>query len=329
MARKGAALIAAGILAAFAGGLLLGRAIAPGSGSTNQPNSQQIVAAEKRGETDRLRLPFQRRRADNAERPQQEISKDFAYRRLILDTGADLPKACFQFTRDLDDSGKTNYADFVRLTPDTGAAVEVNGSSLCLTGLAFDKDYRARLRAGLPDKKGDKLERAEEVVVAFGDKPAYVGFAGDGVILPRLEADGVGIETVNVDKIEIAVYRVSDRALARKEIVAGEASGEDSYSYVWSVKTARMWASRSSKVKLKRRETAMRRRPASSPSAPRSANLRPALILFALRMFLRGRMIGAWRRLGAGSCSLIWRLRPIQVRTALMFLSDQLRPRAR
>ncbi len=235
MARKGAALIAAGVLAAFAAGLLLGRAIAPNSGSTHQPNSQQIVAGELRKDADneKLRLPFQRRRADNAERPEDEAAKGFAYRRLVLDTAADLPKACFQFTRDLDDRGKVNYGDFVRLMPDTGAAIEVDGSSLCLSGLAFDKDYRVRLRAGLPSRKGDKLERAQEVVVAFGDKPSYVGFAGDGVILPRLEADGVGIETVNVEKIEIAVYRVSDRSLARKDIVAGEASGENSYAYVW------------------------------------------------------------------------------------------------
>ena len=232
MARKGAALIAAGVLAAFASGLLLGRVIAPNSGSTTQPNSQEILAAEPRGETG-ARQPFQARRDDNAERPRAESVKGFAYQRLTLDTGGDLPKACFQFTADLHDDGEVNYADFVRLTPDTGAAVEVDGSSLCFVGLEFNRDYQARLRTGLPAKDGDKLERGETVVVAFGDKPAYVGFAGDGVILPRLEADGVGIETVNVEKIEISVYRVSDRSLARKSIVAGEASGADSYSYVW------------------------------------------------------------------------------------------------
>ncbi len=233
MARKGAALIAAGVLGAFAAGLLLGRAIAPDSGSKEKPNSQQVVAADPRKANEGPRLPFQRRRDDNAKRPKQEIVKGFAYRRLILDTGGDLPKACFQFTQDLDDSGKTNYGDFFRLQPDTGAAIKVNGSSLCISGLNFDEDYTARLRSGLPSKKDNKLERSEEVTIAFGDKPAYVGFAGDGVILPRLEADGVGVETVNVEKVEVSVFRVSDRSLARKSIVAGEASGEDRSSYVW------------------------------------------------------------------------------------------------
>ncbi|NOX94107.1 MAG: alpha-2-macroglobulin family protein [Alphaproteobacteria bacterium] len=233
MTRREAVIIAASLLGAFAGGLLLGRAISPDSGSRGDPNSQQILADARNGDRG-ARRPFQERRDDNAERPVEELDVDFGYRRLVLDTSGDIPRACFQFTQDLDDSGETNYGDYVRVSPDTGAALEVDGTSLCIAGLEFDKDYTARLRAGLPNAKGDGLERAERVTIAFGDKPAYVGFAGDGVILPRLEADGLGIETVNVKKIEITVHRVSDRSLARKQIVAGEVSGPDRYSYVWN-----------------------------------------------------------------------------------------------
>ncbi|MGE0408392.1 MAG: alpha-2-macroglobulin, partial [Amphiplicatus sp.] len=44
---------------------------------------------------------------------------------------------------------------------------------------------------------------------------------------------GLGIETVNVDKVEITVRRISDRSLARKEIVKGESVGEDDYYYAY------------------------------------------------------------------------------------------------
>lgn len=231
MAGRQGAIVAGALLGAFAIGLLLGRAVAPDSGSREAPNSQQVAAADPREAGPRR--AFQERRADEAERPDAEIIEGFAYRRLRLDTGADTPRACLQFTEELNDSGDVNYADFVRVSPADGTAISVDGRSLCLSGLGFDQDYRVSLRAGLPNSKGDRLERAEEVVVAFGDKPAYAGFAGDGVILPRLEADGIGIETVNVEKVEVSVYRVSDRSLARKNIVAGEASGADRYSYVW------------------------------------------------------------------------------------------------
>ena len=234
MQRKELAIIAAVVLGAFASGLLLGRATAPNASGELEPNSQDIVAAEPRpGAGQTARRPFQEPRDEDAERPAPAEPDGFAYTRLRLDTGADLPKACFQFTRDLDQSGKTNYADYVRLRPDTGFAVEAAGSSLCVTGLNFNQDYRAQLRPGLPAQNGDQLARGEEVLVAFGDKPAYVGFAGNGVILPRLEADGIGIETVNVDKVKVTVHRVSDRSLARKNIVEGQATGARSYSYVW------------------------------------------------------------------------------------------------
>ncbi|PQA88909.1 alpha-2-macroglobulin family protein [Hyphococcus luteus] len=230
-ARRQGVLMAGGLLAAFALGILLGRTIAPDSGSRDAPNGQPVVSAETKGQTPRR--PFQERRDEDAERPEEDIIKEFAYRRLRLDTGTETPKACLQFTRELDDGGDVNYGDFVRVSPADGAAIEVDGTSLCLSGLQFDKDYTVRLRAGLPSAKGERLERAAEVTVAFGDKPSYAGFAGDGVILPRLEADGIGIETVNVEKVEVTVYRVSDRSLARKNIVAGEASEEGRYSYVW------------------------------------------------------------------------------------------------
>lgn len=182
--------------------------------------------------TNGRRFAFQKVRSAGAKRAEEAPVKGFQYTRLDLDTSGDLPKACFVFSQKLDASAKTNYGDYVRLTGDKKPAVQVNGQTLCIAGLDFDTDYRATLRQGLPSAAGERLARAETVTIAFGDKPAYVGFSGDGVILPRFEADGVGIETVNVDKIKVTVRRVSDRALARKEIVKGSSVSAEDYYYV-------------------------------------------------------------------------------------------------
>lgn len=233
MDRRNTVIVTGAVVVAFGLGLLFGRTISPDSGSTVEPNSQDVIVSTPRGQEGKPGHPFSRLRGADAERPEAEIYDGFSFKRLVLDTGGDLPKACFQFTVDLDASGDANYGDFVRLTPDVQGALTVDGASLCLTGLEFDEDYSATLRAGLPAANGETLSRAERVAIAFGDKPAYVGFAGDGVILPRLEADGIGIVTVNVDKIDVQVWRVSDRSLARKNIVEGDAAGENQYSYVW------------------------------------------------------------------------------------------------
>ena len=69
-----------------------------------------------------------------------------------------------------------------------------------------------------------------DVDFTFGEKPPYVGFAGEGVILPREDADGVGIETVNVSRLTIEVWRVPDRNLVRKSITAPDPTGEGDYA---------------------------------------------------------------------------------------------------
>ncbi len=230
MDRKQTLVVIGAALAAFGAGIIstLGvRGFIDGRAGGEQTSTAFLADEEA------PRRPFQRLRGEDAPRAPREVPKDFAFDRLILETNGETPRACLQFTRELDASGKTNYADYVRLKPSTKPAVTVAGSSLCLAGLEFDKEYKASVRAGAPSKAGEKMKRPVEVTIAFGDKPAYVGFVGDGVILPRLEADGLGIETVNVEKLNIAVYRVSDRSLARKSIAQGESSSEDDYFYVW------------------------------------------------------------------------------------------------
>ncbi|HRD47897.1 MAG TPA: MG2 domain-containing protein, partial [Caulobacter sp.] len=120
--------------------------------------------------------------------------------------------------------------DFVLVSPDLGGtpAVSVNArnrSELCLGGLGLT-ERRVTLLKGLPGAGGLTLAANADVDFTFGEKPPYVGFAGDGVILPREDADGVGIETVNVSRLAIEVWRVSDRNLVRKSISAPEATGE-------------------------------------------------------------------------------------------------------
>jgi hypothetical protein len=229
MDRKLMVIGAGAVLAAFGIGVFAGQAIDRGlpGGSRAASGSGEVYDLESREH------PFQEVRPEAAARAEAEKAKSFTFDRLVLETSDDEPRACLQFTRDLDASGDTNYADYVRVTPEARPAVTVNGRSLCLTGLAFNKEYKARVREGAPSKGGERLKRPVEVTIAFGDKPPYVGFAGDGVVLPRLEADGLGLETVNVSKLNVAVYRVSDRSLARKSIGRGEASPEDDYFYVY------------------------------------------------------------------------------------------------
>ena len=172
---------------------------------------------------------FARPRSAMAPRAGLPKPTGFAVWRQRIDTGAVSPSACVQMSKPLD-PGKT-YSDFVLVSPDLGhtPAVTVRNDELCVAGLGL-ADHRVTLLKGLPARSGEVLTANADVDFTFGEKPPYVGFAGQGVILPREESDGVGIETLNVTELAIEVWRVPDRNLVRKSISAPDPTAEGDYA---------------------------------------------------------------------------------------------------
>lgn len=139
---------------------------------------------------------------------------ELAYRRVVVETAADSPEACLIFSAPLDGTGAVRYADYVQLPGGLRAGFRVDDTRLCLSGFAFGKEYQLSLRPGLPSARGDKLAAETPVTVGFADRPATVSF-GPGFVLPRETSEGLPVTTVNVAKLDISVYRVGDRLLAR------------------------------------------------------------------------------------------------------------------
>jgi uncharacterized protein YfaS (alpha-2-macroglobulin family) len=216
---------AAALIIGFGGGVLTAKTIEAARGA----GSPAAATATKGG----VDWPFfGKPRGANAPRQGVPKPEGFAVWRSRIDTSGREPLACIEMSRPLDPSKP--YADYVLVSPETGSApaVTARGSELCLGGLGFT-DRRVTLLKGLPGRGKDALAANADVDFTFGDRPPFVGFAGDGVILPREEADGVGIETVNVTRLAIEVWRVSDRNLVRKSITASEPSGEDDWMGPW------------------------------------------------------------------------------------------------
>lgn len=223
-ARVRVAAVAVGALAiGFGGGLLTGKAAELGWFGGGKAG---VASAPVKGEAWSL---FGKPRSANA--PRRGIPKPdgFAVWQTRIDSSGQDPMACVRMSKALDPS--KSYADFVLISPDIGRqpAVRVKGDELCVGGVGFT-DHRITLLKGLPAKGGETLTANADVDFTFGEKPPYVGFAGDGVILPREESDGVGIETINVSALAIEVWRVPDRNLVRKSISAPDPTGEGDYA---------------------------------------------------------------------------------------------------
>lgn len=165
----------------------------------------------------------------------QAAAPPMRYVTYAADMSGSSTRACFSFNKALDLT-VTNYADYYDVTPEVKLAAKASGSRLCLSGFDYAKDYTLTFKPGLPQAGADAPGLAREAVVSisFGDKPPVVKFAGDGIILPRIGAQGLGVETVNVDTLSVQIYRVNDRIISQRDPQAGEITQSGGYFWAYS-----------------------------------------------------------------------------------------------
>lgn len=218
-----------GVLSALASAAILVLSACGGSQTTREPgeDSDAKVLVE-RSPSDQVAA---RKREEARQRAAEAANQEFSYFRYRIDTSTEQPLACFVFSAALDP--KTDYSPYVEFRPAFRSSLTVQGRELCVGGLSFGTTRTATILAGLPAADGRTLKRAETVPVDFADRPPFVGFKGTGVILPRENADGLPIETVNVDEVRVTVSRINDRALAFKSIGTGTTTGQGEWSWMW------------------------------------------------------------------------------------------------
>lgn len=141
---------------------------------------------------------------------------ELRYRRMLVESKGDISEACLVFSSALDDTGAVAYADYLKLPTGLHAAIRIKGARLCLSGLPFGGEHEVELLAGLPGAKGEKLKEPFQLSVGFGDRPSSISF-GPGFVLPREAPDGLPVTTINVDRLDIKIFRVGDRMLARMD----------------------------------------------------------------------------------------------------------------
>ena len=138
------------------------------------------------------------------------MREQFGFRLLSHDVEAltAAPRICARFSEDL--SGARDYAPFVQSTI-SGLAVEAEGAQLCISGVSYGENYSLVLRAGLPAVSGDTLVRDVPLEVYVRDRTPRVAFPGRGYVLPASGPRALPVETVNAERLDLRLLRVSDR----------------------------------------------------------------------------------------------------------------------
>ncbi len=124
------------------------------------------------------------------------------------------PRICATFSEDLVATG-VDYSSYVQLT-EPGMVVESGGwRQLCVSGLEHGKRYTVTFREGLPAADGQTMAKSVEISQYIRDRAPGVRFPGRGYVLPKTGDAALPVETVNTEKLDLTLYRVTDRNLIR------------------------------------------------------------------------------------------------------------------
>ncbi len=122
------------------------------------------------------------------------------------------PRVCVTFSEDLVASGQ-DYSTFVQLT-EPGLVVENGGwRQLCVAGMEHGKRYAMTFREGLPAADGQTMAKSVEISQYIRDRSPGVKFPGRGYVLPKAGDPALPVETVNTEKLDLTLFRVTDRNL--------------------------------------------------------------------------------------------------------------------
>lgn len=124
------------------------------------------------------------------------------------------PRVCARFTEDLAEDG-VDYTPFVQL-PESGLTVEPGGwRQLCVGGLKHGQRVTLTFREGLPAADGQKLAKSVTITAYVRDRSPMVRSAGRGFVLPASGAATIPVVTVNAPRLDLELFRISDRNLIR------------------------------------------------------------------------------------------------------------------
>ena len=123
----------------------------------------------------------------------------------------DTGRGCLVFDKDPESSAQAS--DFLTLEPAARPGIQVTGTQICLSGLAYGTRYTVTVKPGLGFAGGVVKRTAEKAQLNIPDRDPLVAVAGRGWILPRQGATGLTIQTVNVPVVRIRVLRISERTL--------------------------------------------------------------------------------------------------------------------
>ena len=129
-----------------------------------------------------------------------------------VDSDAAQPRVCIRFSERLR-TRNTDFSSFLTVNGDAPAAVDAKDQQICIDGAKHGQRYTVTVRAGVPSKIGEPLERDATLSIYVRDRSPMARFTGRNYVLPRFPDNGIPVVTVNTSAVKVRVLRIGDRAL--------------------------------------------------------------------------------------------------------------------
>ncbi len=177
------------------------------------------------------------RLARSLDQTRKRIEKrhSFRLRRFRVFSNRPKPSVCLTFSGPLAGRGRVRYRDYIQIDPAARVALNPEGKSLCLEGLAHGRSYKITVLKGMPDRHGLKTPASATVRAAVPDRAPQVAFRNSAYVLPARKAKDLPLSVVNVRTVSLRVYHIVERNLIR-EIMAGNITRQ---LYNWKLREFR------------------------------------------------------------------------------------------
>lgn len=123
------------------------------------------------------------------------------------------PRVCAEFSEKLKTAG-FDYTPYLKL-PSEDLAVSASGKRLCVEGFTHGERVQITYRAGLPADNGEVTAKDVTLAQYIRDRSPSARFPSRAYVLPKSPDAGLPIETLNLDRLDLKLSRVSDRNLLR------------------------------------------------------------------------------------------------------------------
>ncbi len=137
-------------------------------------------------------------------------------KRVRADAESDNPRICVEFSKDLDPRARLRLGDYLRIDPRIKMSVTTRGRSICIEGVTHGATYALTVLKGLPGTNKLSLEKTGRFNVIVPNREANLSFKGRAFILPTKGRQGLPVVSVNVNKANVELLRISDRAIVEQ-----------------------------------------------------------------------------------------------------------------